>query len=257
MNHNYVKPDNFRDLGGMSAADGRKTAPGRLLRSGELSNLKEHDIRILGAEYHITNIVDLRTKNERQTSPDCIIPEIHYFILDFFPNQAAEKSTGSEEQLKQMQSAEQTHKNMEELYTSFIMDRQVKKQLYEFLQLLLRTETGATLFHCYAGKDRTGITAAVVLKVLGVSQSDIMKDYLETNIMRQNMNEIILDSLKKLKQPENIQEAVMAALCVEQRYLEIAFETAEREYGSFQNYIAQGIGLSEADWHRLRTMYLA
>lgn len=257
MDHIYTKPDNFRDLGGISAADGRKIAKRRLLRSGELSKLKEQEIRLLKAEYHVANIVDLRTKNERQASPDCMIPEIYYFNKDFFPNQSAEKSTGSEAQLKQMESAELIHKNMKDLYTSFIIDSHVKRQLYEFLKLLLGTDTGATLFHCYAGKDRTGITAAVVLKVLGVSKSDIMKDYLETNIMRQNVNEIILDSLKELKQPETVREAVRAALCVEQRYLETAFQTADKEYGSFQNYIAQGIGLSETDCNSLRTMYLA
>lgn len=256
MEYVFSKLDNFRDLGGMAAAGGKVSAPRRLLRSGDLSNVTEADIKRLKEEYSLSKIADLRTKNERLTSPDCEIPDTRYFTMDFFPEEAEDKSTGSREQLKQMQSAEQIHKKMEELYASFITDINVRKQLYQFLQMLLETESGAILFHCYAGKDRTGITAAVILTVLGVTKEDIMKDYLVTNILRKNVNQVIIDSMIEAGQPQAVQEAVRAALSVEQVYLEKSYETAEREYGSFEKYISEGIGLEEEKWERLREMYL-
>lgn len=256
MNYEFKNLDNFRDLGGIPAADGKMVAPGRILRSGDLSRLTEEDIILLKEKYFLTNIVDFRTEHERVESPDCKIPGTQYFAMDFFPNESLEKSTGSEDQLKQMESAEQIHKNMKELYASFITDMSIREKLYEFLQLLLRTEKGSTLFHCFAGKDRTGIGAAVILTVLGVSKNNIIKDYLETNILRQKANKTIIDGLKDAGMPETMQEAVQAALSVQLEYLEISFETADREYGSFEEYIIQGIGLEKDKWEQLRLGYL-
>lgn len=256
MGYQFEKLDNFRDLGNIPAADGRYVAPGRLLRSGEVSHLTEGDIRILHDVYHVANIVDLRTESERMESPDCHIPGAKNIALDFFPGEAAKNADCSEDHLNHMQSARQQRISLANSYTSFIKDAHVRGVLYEFLQLLLRTEAGATLFHCYAGKDRTGITAAVTLTVLGVSKNDIMKDYMATNAQREEINRTIIDYLRQEGRPENVLEAVMAGLCVEQQYMETAFALADEMYGSFDNYIIQGIGFEKAQWKRLREMYL-
>lgn len=256
MEQRFSSLDNFRDLGGLSVAGGKVIAPRRLLRSGDLSKLTEEDTTLLRKEYNLINVVDLRTEHERLEAPDRKIPDTRYFSLDFFPGDGLEKSTGSKEQLKNMQSEEQIYKIMTELYASYITDKSVKKKLYDFLQLLLQTENGSTLFHCYAGKDRTGITAAVTLTVLGVSKEAIIEDYLESNILRRKVNEAIICSLKEAGMPESMQKAVNAALCVKQQYLEISFEAADTEYGSFDKYISEGIGFEEHEWEKLRKMYL-
>ena len=256
MEFQFSKLDNFRDLGEIHSGDGRTIKPKRLLRSGELSNLTTEDIRILREEYHVVNVVDLRTENERKSSPDKIVPGACHIDLDFFPGEAAKQADCSEDQLGKMQNVEQMHENMLETYRSFIEDEHVRKSLYEFLKLLLETKEGGTLFHCYAGKDRTGISAAVILTVLGVSKEDIVRDYLETNVLREEINHTIIEYLRDAGQPENVLEAVHAGLCVEQRYLETAFETADKKYGSFENYILQGIGFEPEGWEELRLMYL-
>lgn len=83
MEYEFEKLANFRDLGGMKAAEGKTVVSGRLLRSGELSKLTEEDIGILTEKYHLRNIVDLRTKNEKKSSPDVEIPRTNYIVLDF------------------------------------------------------------------------------------------------------------------------------------------------------------------------------
>lgn len=256
MSYKFSKLDNFRDLGGFAAAGGKLTAYGRLLRSGELSNLTTEDIRILREDYQTVNIVDLRTANERWISPDCEIPKTRYLTFDFFPGEAADKAECSEKQLARIQNKEQQHRNMLETYVSFITEESACSAINDVLTLLLETGSGATLFHCYAGKDRTGITAAVILTVLGVSKGDIMRDYIETNVMRSEANHTILEYLKKEGRPEAVLEAIRVGLCVEPEYLETAYRTANKTYGSFENYITQGIGFKKADWERLRTMYL-
>lgn len=256
MNYEFEKLDNFRDLGGLKTRDEKTVAYGRLLRSGELSGVTEKDIKILTNELHLSNIVDLRTVNEKEASPDVEIPGVKYIALDFFAGENKGQANGSEEQLKRMQNVEQIHQMMKELYSSFITSENVRGKLYTFLQILLNTQEGSTIFHCFAGKDRTGISAAVILTVLGVSKEDILSDYLETNVLRQKANEKILTQLRAANVPEEMEEAVGAALCVEREYLEICYEMAEKEYGSFEKYISEGIGLKEDEWNTLRAMYL-
>ena len=84
MEHEYQKLANFRDMGGMRGAHGKAVKKNRLLRSGELSKVTEEDIKILKEVYHLYNIVDLRTKNERNSAPDMEIPGTVYYALDFF-----------------------------------------------------------------------------------------------------------------------------------------------------------------------------
>ncbi len=66
MEHQFEKLDNFRDLGGIVTVDGRKVASRRLLRSAELTNLTDGDIRLLSDEYHVANVVDLRTERKER-----------------------------------------------------------------------------------------------------------------------------------------------------------------------------------------------
>ena len=242
MEHEYQKLANFRDMGGMRGAHGKAVKKNRLLRSGELSKVTEEDIKILKEVYHLYNIVDLRTKNERNSAPDMEIPGTVYYALDFFQGEDDGQATGSAEQLQQMQSKDQVDRKMKELYRSFIVSAAARQKMYELLQLLLNTAEGSTLIHCFAGKDRTGISAAVILTILGVSKEDIVSDYLETNRLREKENAELLGQLGAAKVPESMLEAVHEALCVRREYLETSYEAAEQKYGSFEQYILKGIG---------------
>ena len=256
MKQAYQKLANFRDLGGLRGADGKAVKRNRLLRSGELSKVTEDDIKTLKEVYQLHNIVDLRTKNERNSAPDMEIPGTVYYSLDFFQGEDDGQATGSAEQLQQMQSKEQVDRKMKELYTAFVVSAGARQKMYELLQLLLNTAEGSTLIHCFAGKDRTGIFAAVILTILGVSKEDIAADYLKTNQLRKKENKELLGQLRAAKVPEPVLEAVRQALCVRQEYLETSYEAAEQKYGSFEQYILEGIGFGQEKWAQLREMYL-
>lgn len=188
--------------------------------------MTEDDIKTLKECYHLYNIVDLRTKNERNSAPDIEIPGTVYHALDFFQGEDDGQATGSAEQLQQMQSKEQVDRKMKQLYASFVVSAGARQKMYELLQLLLNTEEGSTLIHCFAGKDRTGISAATILTVLGVSKDDIAADYLKTNQLRKKENEELLGQLRAAKVPESMLEAVHEALCVRREYLETSYEAA-------------------------------
>lgn len=251
---------NFRDLGGICTVDGRKVLPKRLLRCGDLSTLTEDTMNTLQNEYHVSNIVDLRTEKERAKASDRGIPGAVYHVLDFFPGEdlmgRGQQATGSREQLLQMQDEDFLHDYMKKLYAEFITTRSARDAIRQFLQILLETEQGATLFHCSAGKDRTGISTAVILTILGVPKETILEDYLKTNRMRANANQMIIDELKGKSVPEGVLKVVEAALSVKKEYLETSYAVAEKEYGSFENYILEGLGISESEQSLLRKLYL-
>lgn len=145
---------------------------------------------------------------------------------------------------------------MRKLYSSFITDAGVCLKLREILQILLNTPQGSTLWHCFAGKDRAGITAAVILTILGVKKIEIFADYEATNQMRKKENEEILARLSKQNISKEMLEAIEVALCVDKAYLEICYQIAQEQYGSFEAYIINGIGFKISEWQLLRNMYL-
>lgn len=251
---------NFRDLGGICTVDGRKVLPKRLLRCGDLSTLTEDTINTLQNEYHVSNIVDLRTEKERKKASDCDIPGAVYHVLDFFPGEdlmgRGQQATGSREQLLQMKDEAFLHDYMKKLYAEFITTQTAREAIHQFLHILLGTEQGATMFHCSAGKDRTGISAAVILTILGVPKETILEDYLMTNQMRANANQMIVNGLRNKSVPEGVLKVVEAALSVKKEYLETSYAVAEKEYGSFGNYISEGLCVSESEQSRLKELYL-
>lgn len=251
-----LEPVNLRDLGGIQAAGQKHIATQRLIRCGELTGLGQEVAQRLKERYDLKNIVDFRTKQEREASPDSVVLGTEYIVLDFFPAENSNGPAGSGKQMAAMQDARQVEGYMKELYASFITSPEAICALRGFVQILLQTKEGATIFHCFAGKDRTGIAAAVTLSILGVSKDAIMEDYLQTNVMRQEENEKILAGLKAQGQTASFLEALGKALCVEEQYLEESFKTAKEKFGSFENYISEGIGIREKEQRQLREMYL-
>ena len=103
------------------------------------------------------------------------------------------------------------------------------------------------VFHCTAGKDRTGFAAALVLHALGASRNDILDDYLLTN--------------QRLKRPPGAgmglaPEVVAVMWGVQVEFLQAAFEAVEKDHGSLDGYLRDGLGLGDAEHRHLRALYL-
>lgn len=259
-------PANFRDLGGIKNRDGRKVKMGKLLRAGELSQISEQAKTALEEKWKLRYILDLRTESERKAAPDQKVPGAEYQILDFFENDNT-SNVGSIEQFLTMEEVEQVHQYMEGLYRSFVTNASARRALRRFVDVLLQMEDGSVLFHCAAGKDRTGVSAAVILSILGVDREKIMEDYLQTNRMRKEANEILMKQFRQQmeenqdKLPEGVtfeklKPAIGAALNVDQRYLENTFIKAEEIYGSFAGYVKEGIGVTRQEQEKLCSLYL-
>ncbi|NJL12698.1 MAG: tyrosine-protein phosphatase [Microscillaceae bacterium] len=123
----------------------------------------------------------------------------------------------------------------------------------DFFSLLLEEKNLPLLFHCTAGKDRTGFAAALLLSALGVCRDWIYADYLASNYFRREENIRIIRKARLVGIPSHLITPVME---VRAEYLEAAFEEIEKEYENVENYLHQVMGLNAEKIQRLRELYL-
>lgn len=251
---NLAKPVNFRDLGGLTGKDGKKIRPFSILRSGELVKLTKDDMEILTKEYQLRTIVDLRGEKEYVEKPDDEIPGTSYHNIDILKKI---HETGADlGSLESVQDVHGAHYHMNLLYDQMVTNEGAARGFRELLDILLEHEEGALLFHCFAGKDRTGLAAAIILTILGVSKEDILEDYLKTNELRKEENTELLEKLKTQGFSEEQCSIVEIALTVNAEYLKTAYQATEKQYGSFYNYIKQALKVTKEEEEKLQRRFL-
>ena len=181
---------NLRDLGGIPAAGGF-VPHGLYLRSGKLSVLTAETCAALCRRYRIACVIDLRTPIESAEYPDPLPDGIEYLQIPLLNDAAVgiTHETGSDPMtiLRQLRKHPEKLKAMvpdfKALYTDVVTNDFCHGQLEKVVATLRdnAAKGRCTLFHCTAGKDRTGIVSMALLKSYGVSDEDIVRDYLRTN----------------------------------------------------------------------------
>lgn len=245
--------NNFRDLGGLPTKEGRKLQAKRLLRAAEPYILDEADKVRLVDEYGLKLIVDLRSAGEAQRHPLEQIGLAEYHHADILMD--------APEKIAELHQTPPSPKDVDlygyASYEQMICDKGSIAGFRSVFDKLLALENGAALLHCYGGKDRTGIAVAAVLTVLGVDKPDIVKDYMRTNELQ------LLDYETKYRNfSKNFKHSISRAIFeiasyAQERCLEHAYFMAEKLYGSFDNFVYDGIGVSVEERERMRRLYLA
>ncbi|HEU0295389.1 MAG TPA: tyrosine-protein phosphatase [Anaerolineales bacterium] len=244
---------NFRDLGGYQTTDGRTIRWNVLYRSGALHKLTDADLHHLSA-LMLDRIIDFRAQHEKDQEPDRLPAnaEIRVIGIPILDSSTQTWHDSRDEFVKNLKSIDPVlymiRTNME-LATRFTPEFKL------FLHELLSASGRPVLFHCAAGKDRTGFAAAILLRILGVPQEVVMQDYLLTNqyFMSAFKWNLALARLLKGKQFAAVVQGFVEANA---RYLSAAFAALEREHISFESYVHNGLGLTEQDIERLKGLYL-
>ena len=169
---------NLRDLGGWATADGRRVKQRKIFRAPALAPLAPEDNARL-AELQLATVCDLRGAWESEREP-VRIPGARHIPLPIEPSHG-----GLGAILRQGRAAEgvtpaEIMARLTEVYVDMVTD--CVSQFRALFALLLAEESLPLLFHCAAGKDRTGVASALVLTALGVHRDDVMADYLATNV---------------------------------------------------------------------------
>ncbi|MBK9927822.1 MAG: tyrosine-protein phosphatase [Anaerolineales bacterium] len=244
---------NFRDLGGYPTANGKTLRWGMLYRSDGLHTLTNADQKLLST-LSLDRIIDFRAGWEKENRSDRLpvgmnIRQVEIPILD----SSTEAWHNSNKEMAKGLKKTDPYKHM--IQTNIELGTRFTPEMKKFMQEVFSAQGKPVLFHCSAGKDRTGFASAILLRMLGVSQETIMEDYLLTNqylIPGYRWNLLFV----RLMWGKLLLEKVKGFLAADPSYLSAAFEAIDREYGSFDNYIRDGLGLGEEDIERLKLVYL-
>lgn len=253
------KGHNFRELGGYQTKDGRTLKWHKVLRSASLAHLTSHDLTYL-THYGVRYDIDFRSPEEIAKSPDKVPENATYESLPVFKIDETASTTSETDLFKAFSTDPQSgHQHMIQVYGDLINQAHSKQAYRHFFDLLLANdqEDQTLLFHCTAGKDRTGMGAVFLLSALGVPEETIRTDYLLTN---QASAAFVTQSLTKLQQKTQNQavfQSYQSLLTVHQDYFDTAKQAIEAANGSIQNYLTHDLQLSQHDLADLRKIYLA
>lgn len=236
---------NFRDLGGYPTADGRTVKWGRIYRSADISGLTDADLQTL-ADRHIATVCDLRGSDEVSSKPDRLPAGATGYNLPA----GSENVRAMTASLLSARPA-----GRDSLLRAFYGRTDHLRAKYRplFDQLLALPDGQALLFHCTAGKDRTGIGAALVLSALGVDRSVILKDYAATDYYWQGGSK---ETVARMVANGADEKTVRAMLAADPAYLQITFDAIDRQYGSMNQFLTQVMGLTPETLAILRTKHL-
>ena len=237
---------NFRDIGGYQTRDGRHVQWGRIYRSAALNNLTADDWQKIGG-LRVSRIADFRGPYEVKSAPDKELVGITRISLS-----AGSENLGDSTYMKTFLKDVSSGKGLTDFYANTAPFKARYKPLFD--ELISLNKDSALLFHCTAGKDRTGIAAALVLYALGVDEETIMNDYLATNYYRAGDNQRMIAAFTKgYGLTEAQANNVMAAKA---EYLNATFNAIKSGYGSVDNYLEKELGLSDKKREKLKHLYL-
>ncbi len=253
---------NFRDV-----AENAGIRPGRLFRSGELSNLDDAGRETL-IRFGVTDVADLRSAPELERHGKGMVPDsvtIHH--LPFVETLASDGDAPHENAFQKMLTDKPDDESvshaagryMTEEYARIARSSLAQRAVHKVVTML--GDDDRVLAHCFAGKDRTGFTIAVVLEAAGVDRDAVMADYLASNAavpeLRAHIVETIRNRMSDNPEVAEVAEARLtdAVLGVQEAYLDAAQRAIAEDFGSLDGYL-EAAGVTRDDVARLRAVLL-
>jgi protein-tyrosine phosphatase len=247
---------NARDIGGYETKDGHHVKWGRVFRSDAISKAEAGDLAKLDA-LGIKLICDFRAPSEVAADgvdvPVAGAENVSLPIFDPDNDLSAKiraaitgRDAAAQEALLGNGKAEQV---LVDAGTFLAGDPVAKKNYQALLERLTDAKSLPALTHCTAGKDRTGWSSAVILSALGVPKKIVVEDYLLTNEFTKEKNASTLKSVESLMADPSL---LLPVLEVRPEYIAASFATVKKQYGTFDNYLRKGLGISKAEFAKLK-----
>lgn len=254
VRHGY----NFRDLGGYPTANGHHVQWGRLYRTGRL-NILDPDERKSFINRHVKQILDLRDNHEVKDQPDPKLGSAQYHHLPVFISD----ETGAN--LPWFSSSHDLatdphlgNKLMKAAYHDMLAKTIGQRAYHDyFANLLAANPQDAIVFHCAAGKDRTGVAAYLTLRLLGVSDEIARQDYLMTNQCSVEHRRQRVQEIKDAGGNDTTVANMMQMATAKSEFLDAAIDVIRQEAGNVEGFFKDVLGFSDSDIKELRRLYLA
>ncbi|MBP1963035.1 tyrosine-protein phosphatase [Paenibacillus aceris] len=244
---------NLRNFGGYRTSDGRTIKPNLLFRSAELAVMNEEDIAYL-QENGLRYICDFRSEGEQKAKPNPVVDGAENIPISVFGGvvNAQEMITW----IKNMDIAELNRDLLGNAYVQFVTDPIAQAAYRRFFDLVLQAEGSPLLWHCAAGKDRTGFAGAILLLALEVPMETVMEDFLRSNNNRKEAIEHLLSSIQEKLGDDNKLAKVREMMAVKQEYLTTALHAIIENYGTMETYMEEVLGLTFEAREKLKSIYL-
>lgn len=235
---------NFRDYGGYCGADGA-IVRGLLFRSGQHIEATADDLARVDA-IALGTVIDLRGDSERRRYPCARGPAFTARVLFADGETAGAGGAAHAVAARDVRTVDDAIAAMIDLYT-FMPQRPNLQSVFRHYFASLADCDGANLVHCFAGKDRTGLAVALLQRLLGVHDDDIMADYLLTNTAGNSAARIAAgaESIRRTR-PDASDAAIEALMSVNPAFLDAAFATITREWGDVRTYARDVLNVDDA-----------
>ena len=246
---------NFRELGGYEADEGKHVRWGQIYRGIPTWKLTGEADRKLLDSLGLRLILDLRSEAEAAESPD-YVPDGARLVricglclengkeVDFSPEDRETLLKGMPDEGRRMADA---------MYERMLFGNKAYKELFRAL------EVGETpvLFHCSAGKDRTGVAAMLILLALGASDETITEDFVKTNIWRRpELEKVWAEHADEIAADPSRKDFYLGVFGVHPESAPFVLDIIRQRFGSAEAYLEAEYGLTPARLMRLRRMYL-
>ena len=250
----FSKMRNFRELGGYKSADGRKVKHRIFFRGPSIANLEtDEDVKTF-KDFGIKTIYDFRSISERTQAPDPRYDGITYHeISALYRKDGTEMDFDFRNLDKPIpDKIREVHDLLEEGYEILGLHNPAYKAMFKDIV------AGNTplYFHCSAGKDRTGIAAALILSLLGVSREDITHDYLITNKWAAEQIEKADEEIRKLITDEEAIKMFRDLNGVSKHSLDLALDSILKQYGTMEKYFEEEYGITPEIRKQIMDRYL-
>ncbi|MGW5850356.1 tyrosine-protein phosphatase [Streptomyces sp. NPDC055254] len=249
---------NLRDLGGTPLPGGRSVRPGLVLRSGQLDRLDPEADPVVSA-LGLRTVIDFRSEAERTDHPDRVPAGARALVGDVFADRVRAGGTPAAAQLKDLLSdpvvAEEqlgggkAQALFGQVYRSFVSSGSAQAAFRLLLTEAADPQAGPLLFHCTAGKDRTGWGATVILSLLGADDETLMAEYLSVNPA---VKQAFAPMIEGFTMAGGDPDIALALIGVFPEYLRAALDEVETRYGSMEKYVREGLGVPDETVGALR-----
>ncbi|MEK9946471.1 MAG: tyrosine-protein phosphatase [Alphaproteobacteria bacterium] len=236
---------NFRDLGGYETEDGRRVRWRKVFRSGAMDRLSDADLALL-SEIGLRTICDLRHPEEQALYPTRLAPQAPATIHSLPIRPRVKGNYRERIDAGDPAAGDLARDYMTEAYRCYVRDH---AEAYRgLMQQLADPANHPLVFHCAAGKDRTGFAAALILMTLGVPEDVIFEDYLATNNYWTEGGLRVQQDI-----PEAARQHLIAANDV---YLRAAIDTLHEIHDTLDAYLSGGLNLDDETVASLRDLLL-
>lgn len=233
---------NVRDLGGFTTESSNKTKARVFIRAGNLDKLPIASQQYL-LEYGIKTVVDIRDEWEAKHYPNPFqhSPMVAYQNVPLIGDALSNDKSFQAESKKLTQ--------LSEMYNRYI--EHCQPQILKIFTVLAQSKSG-TIFHCHAGKDRTGIITALLLRVMGVAVNDIAQDY---SLSRQEIDHLVAEWRQYAIENNRDLEQLERNVASDPQTIIDMLDFVDAQYGSVAAYLKM-CGLSDALMAQLKNRFL-